>query len=912
MSNRCFHRVLRFFCLVALTLALCFALAPLSHRPTFATQASNPTQQVQQGVEAYQAGRFLAAIAHWQDALEAYPADSDPDNRAIVLQNLARTYQQTGQFSAALAHWQQALTLYQTTNTPEPIAAVLTEQAQVYNALGQPREAIALLCGPVSTGPCRAGTALALAQITGDRRTQVAALGSLGEAHRALQDFDQALDYAENQGLAIAESLADLPLLALLHRSIGITYSQQARAGYLQANATAQRGAPRGAQRLYDVAWQQDQQAQHHLQQSLALFRQTNAVQGETKTLLALFDVLTRPGDTPTAREVVQQAVALWETLPNTQEKVSMALRLTKSPQPLVAEGGATGKPLAEVRSQSSRSLCQDIVIDDQSRRLLEQSIGLAQSLQNKRLEASALGELGHLYECLQDYTPALEYTQQARISANDSFSALDNLHLWQWQAGRIYKELGQLPEAIAAYEQATKTLESVRSKILATTKNLQFDFRDAVTPVYRELADLQLSGIPAAQPIDQATAANQAFSNALGNIDALQLAELQNYFGSDCLVPVASQRLDEGPNLATSEGSDEGANTPRSPLGDSTALINTAILPTKTAVVLTLPNGTRYLHWIPADEPTLRQAILDLLDDLKDWNELDFNHTRSQQMYDWLIRPFETVLEQALEIDTLVFVQDGLFRNLPMAALYSGSEYLVERYAIATAPFLSLSNLGPSDASNLKALFIGVTQQASVKGRPFPALDFVASEAEKVKTQLPNTTVLLDSDLDLTQLPLKEALTVALQSTPYSVLHIATHGKFEAEPENSFLILGEESTITIGELDTLIREISPNTKPLELIVLSACQTATGDDRAALGLAGVTIRAGASSALATLWSVSDATTATLVETFYQGLTQAALPKAKALQQAQKHIIEELGRSHSPGIWAPFIVIGNWQ
>lgn len=928
MSSRYLSRIGRFICLVLV--ALCLSLASIAAmpiaagtQPSVSAQASKPTQWVQQGVEAYRSGDFLAAIALWQDALQAYPAEPsvlpNASHQAIIVQNLARAYQQVGQLSESLAYWQQALALYPPANAAA-MATVLTEQAQIYVALGQPREAIALLCGATDwhegdSSPCREGTALNLANRIGDRRLQAAALGSLSEAHRTLRAFNPALSYAA-RGLAIAQTQSDGELLALLHSSLGNTYSEQAREGYLLANATARRGATNRAQALYEGAKQQDQLARDHLQQSLPLLHRLANHEGEVRALLRLWVGLSRSGDRAAAAVFWQRAMGLWPRLLDNQAKVTMALRLVQRPRRLVTSEGLQEGPLTEIDSRSSRTLCQDIDPGESSQQLLEQTLALTTALANQRLKSFVWGELGHLYECRQAYGQALNYTQKARLAASDAFAALDGLHLWQWQAGRIYQKLGQFDEAIAAYEQATQTLETVRSQILATTQTLQFDFQDAIAPVYRELANLQLASIQADQPIANQTAASDRFSQALGNIDALQLSELQNYFGSDCLVPIAPQRLDKVDTLATARNADA-----RSPLGDSTALINTVILRDQTAVTLTLPNGTRYLHWLKEDEASLHQAILELLFEIQDWSERDFNPERSQRMYDRLIRPFEPFLAAAPAINTLVFVQDGLLRNLPMAALYSGTEYLVERYAIATAPFLSLHNLTPANAANRKALFVGVTQAAEVNDTFYPALQFVPDEAAQVQAQLPQTTVLLDrdrlaSELDLSSAPkqpqLKDALTRSLQSQPYSILHIATHGKFEAESTQSFLVLGDNSTITLRELDTLIRNVSPNTDPLDLIVLSACQTATGDDQATLGLAGVTIRAGAKSALATLWSVSDAATPNLVGEFYHSWVDDNLSKAQALQQAQKRIIASLGRRQSPGIWAAFTLVGNWQ
>lgn len=923
MSNRRLHRVLRLFGIATLTLWLCLTFSFLPSFQHSIAQANDESRRfVQIGVDAYQNQQFQEAIQHWQAALDAYPEASEPDNRAIVLQNLARAYRQTGQFSDALTYWQQTLELYRhASEAPAKVAQALTEQAQVHLYLGQPLEAIALLCGETHSDICAAGTAVAIAEAIDDRPAQVAALGSLGEAYRALQEFTTALEYSEEKGVVIAQDLGDTQLLASLYSSIGKTYSQSARANYLRANATAQRGAAKSAQDFYDEAWQQDESAQKYLKQSSKLFHETGDYQGEARALLDWFDVLARPGRVAPALEKFQQALSLWETLPNDQVKASIAIRLTKAPRPLVALENGTRRPILEASNESSRSLCQDILISDQSKELLEKSLDLTRLLENKRLESFALGELGHFYECRGEYSAALKYTQEARLAANDALLALDGLHLWHWQAGRIYRQREQLPEAIAAYKQATRLLDTVRSRILATTKTLQFDFRDAVTPVYRELAALEFSQIPPDQPIDQATTLGEAFSNALGNIDDLQLAELQNYFGSDCLVPIAAQRIDQissanEDNLQTNEA--QGADTPEqelSLLGQSTALISTAILPNRTAVTLTLPNRTRYLHWIEEDEDTLRQEIIDLLDvDLKDWDEWDYDPTRSTEMYNRLIHPFDPVLDQAKEVDTLVFAHDGLFRSLPMAALYADGRYLIERYAIANTPSLKLRNLeSGNNNSSLNALIIGVTQSNKIgKNEIFPELPSVESEVKSVKAQLGNSLLLLDKELNLEEATLKDRLRTSLQRNTYSVLHVATHGKFEAEAEDSFLVLGEESVITLGELDELIRKVSPNTEPLELIVLSACQTATGDDRAALGLAGVTVRAGAKSALATLWSVGDDTASILVREFYRGLVEDGLPKAKALQEAQKFIIEDNPASRGPARWAPFILIGNWQ
>jgi CHAT domain-containing protein len=144
----------------------------------------------------------------------------------------------------------------------------------------------------------------------------------------------------------------------------------------------------------------------------------------------------------------------------------------------------------------------------------------------------------------------------------------------------------------------------------------------------------------------------------------------------------------------------------------------------------------------------------------------------------------------------------------------------------------------------------------------------------------------------------------------------MATHGKFGVDAESTFLV-GFDQRISIGQLDNLLREAkqarrdaSGSVQPVELLTLSACQTAAGDDRSALGIAGVAVRAGVESALATLWYINDQATVPLIEEFYRQLRQPNITKAEALRQAQLKMIADVSYNH-PAVWSPFTLIGNW-
>ena len=138
------------------------------------------------------------------------------------------------------------------------------------------------------------------------------------------------------------------------------------------------------------------------------------------------------------------------------------------------------------------------------------------------------------------------------------------------------------------------------------------------------------------------------------------------------------------------------------------------------------------------------------------------------------------------------------------------------------------------------------------------------------------------------------------------AIVHIASHGQFTGDPATSFL-LTHDGVLSMSELE---QSVSARSIPLELLVLSACETAAGDDRAALGLAGVGLRAGARSAVGSLWNVSDAATALLFEDFYGRLHAPGTSRAAAMRAAQQELLDS-DRFNHPFFWSGFLLINSW-
>jgi CHAT domain-containing protein len=178
-----------------------------------------------------------------------------------------------------------------------------------------------------------------------------------------------------------------------------------------------------------------------------------------------------------------------------------------------------------------------------------------------------------------------------------------------------------------------------------------------------------------------------------------------------------------------------------------------------------------------------------------------------------------------------------------------------------------------------------------------------VKRELEEIQSKVPSQ-VLFNEQFTT------QAFQNQVNSLPFPVVHLATHGQFSSDADNTFVLAWDEK-IKVNQLSNLLRT-RDQSRPdaIELLILSACQTAAGDKRAALGLAGVAVRAGARSTLASLWNVNDQSTALLMGQFYQVLANKAVPKAEALRQAQLALLKN-PKYALPMFWAPYVLVGNW-
>ena len=529
-----------------------------------------------------------------------------------------------------------------------------------------------------------------------------------------------------------------------------------------------------------------------------------------------------------------------------------------------------TSLPLQQTTIQGKVSLARYLIeLDTKPSKisaLLIDAVQQAKTTNIKRVEADALGVLGNLYEQNQQLAEAEQITERALL-ISQSINARELTYQWQWQLGRVLKAQGKTEKAIAAYTQATNNLQSLRGDLIAISSDIRYSFREQIEPVYRELAALLLN--PQASQAD--------LNQGRQIIESLQVAELDNFFREACL-DAEPQNIEE--------------------VDPEAAVIYSIVLPDRLAVILSQPGQPLKYHQTAIASPQeVDRAFEDLYANLSPFLAPDDPLQPNQTFYDWLIRPIEKELADN-QSDTLVFILDGVMRGIPVAALHDGEQYLVEKYAIALTPGLQLLASNFSAADNLKTIAGGITESR----QGFDSLPNVKTEVDEVASLVPSE-VLLDKEFT------RDRLQQQIASLPYPVVHLATHGQFSSRAEDTFLLTWNDR-INVKSLDSLLQNRFTQDTPIELLILSACQTATGDDRAALGLAGVAIRSGARSTVATLWSIQDDSTAKLITQFYQALKTPGMSKAQALREAQLSLLR-LPKYQHPFYWSAFILLGNW-
>lgn len=868
--------------LVLMTALLCIVVSPVLVKASAVhsavqnlTNSQGRTQDfVYEGKTLYEAGQFAEAVKVLQQAAADFRTNGDGLREAMTLSNLSLAYQQLGLWAEAEKAIAQSLNLLENLDNSKERFAILAQtldvQGQLQLARGKAEAALTTWQRAANIYQ-QIGDGAALTRNCINSAQALQALGLYIQAQKILEEVEQTL---ENQPDSVLKA-AGLRSLGNVLQVVGNLEKSQQVLEQSLAFASSSSSDQAVSETLFSLG--NTARAQRDTKAALDYYQQaanastdlSTRIQAQLNQLSLLIETKQFPDALALSSRIQSEIGNLSPSRMAVDAKINFAESLMKLGR--VGDGG--NFPVSE-RPRVLRTSSQ----------LLAQAVGQAQSLQDKPAESYAIGTLGELYEKTAQFSDAKKLTEKALFIAQ-SINASDIAYQWQWQLGRVLKQQGDVKGAIAYYSEAFTTLQSLRSD-LVINPDIQFSFTESVEPVYRELVELLLQ--PPQTPPYQGEAEEVPNQDNLKQarfvIESLQLAELDNFFRSACVNP--KQELD--PMV---DQKDQQA-----------AVIYPIILPKSLDVILKLPNQELRHYRTVIAQDQVEGIVQNLREYLRDVTRTAQVKQQSQQIYDWLIRPVEAELTKS-GIKTLVFVLDGALRNVPMAVLYDFQQqkYLVQKYAIALTPGLQLLDPKPLQQVRLNALTAGVVEEHTIKGRKFPPLENVPRELERIQSEVPSSEKLLNQQFTDTNLQNQ------LVKAPFSVVHLATHGEFSSDPEKTF-ILTWNKLLNVNEFDNLLRNSDEKrSSTIELLVLSACKTAEGDKRAALGLAGVAVRAGARSTLATLWSVDDRFTADLMSEFYREL-KAGVNKAEALQRAQLAVF---AKQKSPYFWAPFVLVGNW-
>jgi CHAT domain-containing protein len=844
---------------IALGLAsLCLAiLAPVLTTINAPVQAAVPpivtatsATDLNAGRTLYAAGRFSEAAVSWSATAQAYAAQNDRANQALSLSYLSLAYQEMNQWDGARTAIEQSLSLLQDSQSSILLAQALNTQARLLSHTGQSEQALE-----------KWEQAQKYYEQAGDRQGAMGAQVNRSQALQTLGFYGRSKQLLE----AAQQQLADLPDSDVKISELRNLGSVLQATGDLSGSRAALEESLSIAQRL---------NSRIEISSTLLSLGRTAVDAGELESALSYFQQSEQSAVNPLvqvqarlnqlslyADHVADIDRNLW--YPVEALAFETYQQLLKLPPSRMSIYGAINL----VANLSKLPDDQQPIAPEKLAELMAFAVQSAKELKDARAEAYGLSQWGQLYAQNQQWQEAKDLTQQS-LTIAQQLQAQDIVAQSSWQLGRILKQQGKRVEAIASYTEAVNSLKTLRGDLVTINSDVQFSFRESVEPVYRQLVDLLLD--------DQPT--QSALVQARGLIESLQLAELDNFFREACLDGQA-QQIDQ--------------------IDKQASVIYPILLPDRMAVIVSNEGQPLHFYSTPGDQLNTEQTLRDLLASINPVEDKLKRLQRSQQVYDWLIRPAEAEGVFA-NTKTLVFVLDGLLRKVPLAALHDGEKYLIQKYAVALSPGLQLMSARSLDSQNLKAIVGGISEARD----GFAALPEVESEIKQI-SQLVSASTLLNQEFT------GAALAHQLQRNSANIVHLATHGQFSSKQEDTFLLTWE-GRINVKQLSELLRSRADRAAhAIDLLVLSACDTASGDDRATLGLAGLAVKSGARATLATLWPVKDKAAALLMDRFYQHLSEPGMSKAEALQKAQVEIIAETDFNH-PFFWSTFVLVGNWM
>jgi CHAT domain-containing protein/uncharacterized protein HemY len=841
------------------------------------------------GNQQYDKSQYREALLSYQTALEIYQAIKNRNGEGNSINKLGNAYNSLGQYPKAIDYYQQSLVIFKQISDRKSEGNTLNDLGVTYRNLGQLQKAIEFYQQSIE-----------ISEQIGDRKGKGNALNNLGTAYRSLGQYLKAIDLFQ-QSLAIVKQISDrkgeanaLNNLGGAYRSLGqyqkaISFYHQALVIYQQIGDRDNEGSSFNNLGLAYNSLGQYQKAIDFHRQALVIKQQIGNRKGESISLGSLGSTYNNLGQYQKALDLNRQSLAIKQQIGDRNgEGISLS------------NVGFTYGKLEQYQKAIG---------------FYEQSLAIFNQTGDRNAEGRALGNLGFAHAQLKQYPKAIDYYQQSLVikkQIGDRYgegATLKNL-------GLLFSKLEQAELAIIFYKQFVNVTESIRKDIRELPQGEQSSYLSTIENTYRLLADLLLK--------------QKRVTEALQILDLLKIQELEDYLknvkgnqqtaqGIRLLEPevLISRQLSGVSFEQTSQLNLELANKiqqlPKSEINrvpeyfqklpHGAVLIYPLILSDRLELIIFSANTLPVNRTVTINQTELENLISDFRSDLQDFSSEDVKDS-GKKLYEVLIRPIESDLEQA-STTTILYAPDGILRYIPLASLYDGKQWLVEKYRVNNLIAYSLFNPNSKPIQNL-SIFAGAFGGKSGETRfNQSGLPSTIPEVDNIAATFVNTTKLIEQNFT--------AQTAKEKSIGRSIVHLATHAEFKTgSPNDSYVLFGDGSKVTLAEINEW------QLTGTALVVLSACQTGIGSmgtGAEILGFGYQVQRAGASASIASLWTVSDGGTQLLMNGFYRNLQQGNLSISTALRAAQLNMIRiptEEGKTNfnHPYFWSAFILIGN--
>jgi CHAT domain-containing protein len=903
-----------------------------------------------------------AATKSCNQALMAFRQLKNREGEARALNNLGVAYDALSAYSKAIANLNQSLAIAREIKDRLGEGRALNNLGNAYDSLGNYPKAIEYH-----------DQRLAIAREIKDRLGEEQSLGNLGNVYKSLGNYPKAIEYQE-QSLAIAREINDrrgegqsLGNLGSAYRLLGnypkaIEYQEQHLAIAREIKDRLEEGNALGnLGNAYEALGNYPKAIEYH-QQSLAIAREINDRRGEGQTLGNLGLAYDSLGNYPKAIEYYEQYLAIAREINDRR---------------------------GEGQSLGNLGLAYDSLGNyPKAIEYQEQSLAIKREIKDRRGAGNALGNLGLAYQSLGNYPRAIEYHEQSLAIAREIRNR-DGERIGLNNIAVVHNSQKQIDLAILFYKQSVNVTESIRQDNRKLERALQTSYTEKVTFTYRNLADLLLSQgrigeaqqvlellkIQEINDITKGTRSNTslvqvplstvekeivekynsliAFGEKLTQCEQTRCPDLDRYreqrrqltTAYNSFIQTITAEKDAQRRVAIDEGTKTFiARSERIVTAQpNSVLIYPLVLKDKTRILWAAKGGVLSQAECPLGEAQLTKRIGQFRTALQTSDDLTPVQTTGKALYQCLFpEKLQTELTKN-KIENLIFVPDRATNYIPMAALYDGQQYLIQRFAVSNILATQFTDTKDKLPPQAKVLGLGLSQAVTLTNpnRTFAELPYVPTELQGIlpatRTSASRTSASRFSgstwlDRDFTRKRLEDGL---LTQSP-NILHFATHGEFvPAEPSQSYLVLGDSTPFEISQIQYLT-----NLSNVHLVVLSACETALGgSDRNGLEIAGIASyflgdESKAKAVLASLWKVNDPATSLLMTQFYAQLSQGKLSKSHALRQVQLDLLNSPltlkdaaaragARPYNPDkkrpknlshpyYWAPFILIGNSQ